>query len=62
VNRGQGRWRIYRDMETECANRPGTFCFSRPLYVDLTWVPSELEYGVVHAPEHMTVRRFPNRQ
>lgn len=62
VNRGRGPWRVYRDMETECVNQPGTFCFSRPLYADLTWVPSELEYGVAHAPEHMTVRKFPNRR
>ena len=61
VNRGRGEWRVYRNMETECVNRPGTFCFSRPIYSDLTWVPSELEYGVVHAPEHTTLRRFPNR-
>ena len=61
VNRGRGQWRVYRDMETECVNRPGTFCFSRPIYDDLTWVPFELEYGVVHAPEHMALRRFPNR-
>ena len=61
VNQGRGKWRVYRDMERECVNRPGTFCFSRPLYSDLTWVPAELEYGVVHAPEHLAVRRFPNR-
>ena len=61
VNQGRGKWQVYRDMERECVNRPGTFCFSRPLYSDLTWVPSELEYGVVHGPEHMAVRRFPNR-
>jgi len=62
VNRGQGKWRVYRNMETECVNRPGTFCFSRPVYSDLTWVPSELEYGVVQAPDQMNIRRFPNRR
>jgi len=62
VNQGhRGKWQAYREMEKECVDRPGTFCFSRPLYNDDTWVPEELEYGVVHTPDDMTVRRFPNR-
>jgi hypothetical protein len=43
VNR-RGLW---RKMETYCSQNPGTFSFIRPIYVDTTWRPARLEYGIV---------------
>lgn len=43
VNRG-GLW---RRMEAFCVQTPGTFSFVRPCYVDTTWRPARLEYGIV---------------
>ncbi|SRR6266508_375755 len=37
---------LWREMETYCSSNPGTFCFVRPLYVDQTWRPRRLEYGI----------------
>jgi hypothetical protein len=62
VNQGhRGPGERYRAMERECANTPGTLCFSRPIYDDLTWIPVELEYGVIRGPDRMDIARFPNR-
>jgi hypothetical protein len=61
VNSGHGRWGEYRVMENECAKKPGTFCFSRPIYTDETWIPCEIEYGYAHSVDDMRTARFPNR-
>jgi hypothetical protein len=48
LNRGvseQGK--IYRQMEKYCYERPGTFCFSRPIYADSTSIPRWLEFGLI---------------
>lgn len=37
----------YREMETYCANNPGTFMFSRPIYQDFTFWPAFLEFGIL---------------
>jgi hypothetical protein len=50
----------YRKMERWCADHPGTFFFSRLLYEDETWVPREIEYGILHSVTRLEVRRFPN--
>lgn len=42
INRG----RDWREMETYCASNPGTFCFVRPIYMNNTWRPARLEYGI----------------
>lgn len=62
INQGTSEpGRAYRAMERRCASRAGIFCFSRPLYADDTWVPIELEYGVVEDLSVPDVRVFPNR-
>jgi hypothetical protein len=45
VNRG-GLW---RRMENYCAKNPGTFCFVRPIYADMSWRPAQIEYGIIKA-------------
>lgn len=61
VNRGRSlSGRIYREMERYCSANPGSFCFSRLLYDDPTWVPFEIEYGVLHHPAQFRVERFTN--
>src|ERR1043166_3952228 len=47
VNRG-GLW---RRMESSCVQNAGTFCFVRPIYVDGSWRPARLEYGIVKMEE-----------
>lgn len=62
VNQGRSpEGREYRNMERWCAAHPGTFCFSRPIYCDTTWVPHRLEYGMQTGPRELVVRVFPNK-
>ena len=52
--------RTYRSMRRYCADRPGTFCFSRPIYADRSWVPRQIEYGVLRDDGELWVRRIDN--
>jgi hypothetical protein len=48
LNRGRSsQGKIFREMERYCAQNPGTFCFSRPIYEDSSCVPRWLEFGVL---------------
>jgi hypothetical protein len=61
LNRGwspQGK--RYRAMERYCAENPGLFCFSRPLYTDATARPSQLEFGVLRPDRTFWVEVFDN--
>lgn len=61
VNRGWSeRGKVYREMERYCAEHPGTFCFSRPIYADGSWRPTAIEYGVLTGPRTLWVERFEN--
>jgi hypothetical protein len=61
VNRGWSEaGRLYRSMERYCSTNPGTFCFSRPLYEDLTGCPSALEFGFLQASGGLWVEQFKN--
>lgn len=61
VNRGRSaQGKRYRDLERYCAANAGTFCFSRLLYPDQNWVPNQIEYGVLKAPNQFRVERFTN--
>ena len=51
----------YRAMERAAVTHRGTFVFSRPIYDDRSWVPAELEYGLVFSRTHVDVKRFPNK-
>lgn len=42
VNRGR-----YRSMEKYCHQNPGVLCFSRPIYGDVTAIPSHVEFGIL---------------
>jgi hypothetical protein len=62
INRGRDAdGAAYRAMEKACVAYPGSFCFSRPIYDDMAWVPFELEYGVLRSPHEIEVRIFPNK-
>jgi hypothetical protein len=60
VNRGRGEYRLYRKMERYAAAHPGTFVFSRPIYLDSGWVPHALEYGILLPEPRFWIERFPN--
>jgi len=62
INRGWGdEGKPYRQMEKFIAANLGTFVFSRPLYTDLSFCPTELEYGYCIQSLNFEVKRFPNR-
>ena len=61
LNRGwspQGK--RYREMEQYCAEHPGVFCFSRPIYTDTTARPVEIEFGVLKEDGTLWVEVFAN--
>lgn len=61
LNRGRStQGRVYRQMERYCSQHYGTFCFSRPIYLDSTCVPRWLEFGVLKDDQTMWVERFDN--
>jgi hypothetical protein len=61
LNRGRSaQGRVYRRMERYAASNPGTFVFSRFLYSDPTWVPAELEYGVLRRDGELWIEQFAN--
>ncbi len=62
VNQGHSAaGRQYREMERAAVTHRNTFVFSRPIYYDRSWVPAELEYGLLYARNHLDVRLFPNK-
>ena len=61
LNRGWSRaGKLYRSMETYCALHPGTFCFSRPIYMDGSARPALLEFGILKAEGELWVEVFKN--
>lgn len=61
LNRGwSAQGKIYRQMETYCYERPGTFCFSRPIYADGSSVPCWLEFGLLRSDETLWIELFDN--
>jgi hypothetical protein len=52
--------RIFRAMEQYCEVRPATMLFSRPLYLNHTGRPSELEFGLLRDDGTLWVNLFPN--
>ncbi|MBF0095689.1 MAG: hypothetical protein HQL34_14225, partial [Alphaproteobacteria bacterium] len=62
LNRGwSDEGRAYRRLERLCAGRPGTFLFSRPLYLTPSARPDHLEFGVL-IDCRLEVCRFDNRR
>jgi len=51
----------YREMERYCMEHPGTFCFSRPLYIDLSARSAFLEFGILKNDRELLVECFDNR-
>ena len=61
LNRGwSSQGKVYRRMEKYCREQQGTFCFSRPSYVDGSNVPQWLEFGVLKSDETLWVEVFDN--
>jgi len=60
LNRGWSeRGKVFRQMEKYCAAHVGTFSF-RPIYLDRSRVPAEIEYGVLTEELKLWVERFEN--
>ena len=51
----------FREMEKYCELNPGTFCFSRPVYLDQTAKPALLEFGLLRGNCDLWVECFENR-
>jgi hypothetical protein len=61
LNRGwSNEGKLFRQMEAFCATNVGTFCFSRPKYIDQTAKPAFVEYGVLKTPTDLWVGCFNN--
>ena len=61
LNRGwSAQGKTYRRMEAYCHEHPGTPCFSRPVYADVTSVPRWLEFGLVRRDGTFWVEVFDN--
>ena len=61
LNRGwSAQGKTYRQMERYCQERPGTFCFARPIYSDNSSVPRWLEFGLLKEDETLWVETFDN--
>lgn len=61
LNRGQSaQGKAYRQMERYCQEQPGTFCFSRPIYVDGSSVPRWLEFGLLKQDQTLWIEVFEN--
>jgi hypothetical protein len=61
LNRGwSSQGKTFRQMENYCLRQPGTFCFSRPVYVDGSRVPRWLEFGLLKTDRTLWVEAFDN--
>jgi len=61
LNRGRSsQGKRFREMERYCAQNPGTFCFSRPIYEDSSCVPRWLEFGLLKDDSTLWVETFDN--
>jgi hypothetical protein len=48
LNRGTThRGKTWKAMEAYVIRHPGTRMFVRPTYLDSTWCPAELDYGIL---------------
>ena len=56
TNRGR-----YRTMEAYCRKNPGVLCFSRPIYVDTSAHPAQVEFGVLKTDGELWVEVLSNR-
>lgn len=62
LNRGlsvQGK--LFRSMERYCQQNPGVFYFVRPVYTDLTWIPDQIDFGILTREGGALINRFDNR-
>jgi hypothetical protein len=61
LNRGwSAEGKRYREMERYCAEHEGTFFFSRPIYVDRSARPAEIEFGILLPSLSFWVEVFAN--
>lgn len=62
LNRGwSDAGKRFRNMERYCELNNGTFCFSRPIYLDQTAKPAFFEFGVLRQDDELWVECFDNR-
>lgn len=62
LNRGwSAAGKRYREMEEYCGTNQGTFCFSRPIYLDQSAKPAFVEFGVLKASCEFWIECFKNR-
>ncbi len=57
-NTNRGR---YRAMELYCRRHSGVLCFSRPIYVDTSAHPAQVDFGIVKPSGELWVETLPNR-
>lgn len=61
LNRGwSDAGKRYRAMEKYCFDHPGTLCFNRPIYSDVTSKPSAFDFGFLTEEGSLQVAHFDN--
>jgi hypothetical protein len=62
LNRGWSEaGKRFREIEKYCVLNPGTFCFSRPIYVDPTAEPAFVDFGPLKSGGELWTECFDNR-
>lgn len=62
LNRGwSDQGKKYRKMERYCSENEGIFCFNRPIYLDESFKPTLLEFGVLTIDKKLWIELFDNR-
>ncbi len=62
LNRGWSiEGKIFRKMESFCSTNKDVFCFHRPIYLDLSFIPTYLEFGILLPDSTFWIELFDNR-
>ncbi len=62
LNRGwSDEGKLYRKMETHVAQNVGTFFYHRPIYDYTSWIPAQLEYGILLEDQSWWINTFANK-
>ena len=61
INQGlSASGKVFQAMEKYCYENPGTFCFHRPIYCDLSWHPCIIEFGLLTEEKNFWIEKFEN--
>ena len=63
LNRGWSKQgKLFRSLERYCEQNPDAFLFTRPIYTDLSWIPTFIDYGIFTKEFGLLLNRFNNKK